>query len=69
MKTKHCPKSGSLITANKTIEYGQKLFAIPRPIFNPTSKRPNHLIGSGQLFRHYQEKKWLILHKCAIITL
>jgi DNA processing protein len=40
-------KSGSLISANLAAEEQRQLFAVPGPIFSPTSKGTNNLIKNG----------------------
>ncbi|MDR1603704.1 MAG: DNA-processing protein DprA [Gracilibacteraceae bacterium] len=42
-------RSGSLITADFALEQGRDVFAVPGPIFSPTSRGAHHLLRSGAL--------------------
>ncbi|MDQ3018427.1 MAG: DNA-processing protein DprA [bacterium] len=42
-------KSGALITTDYTIDLGRPVFAVPGPIYSPTSEGPNNLIKQGAI--------------------
>lgn len=42
-------KSGTLITANYSLEFGKDVFAVPGSIFNENSEGPNFLIKNGAI--------------------